>query len=261
MPELLDSPSLTVLVLYVLGFFSGLTMVSLAIGFGIERAFGRTKKIFAVPLAQGQLRFELTGNLVFVCVATVSVSAALHLGIVRFGPPSWARHVGTFGALLVGFQAFYWTLHRAMHSRRLLFLHRWHHRSRVTTPLSGQSMSIGESLLWMLGYIGLPTLYSLVWPISFEGWAAYLAFNVFGNVVGHANVEITARPFASPTAAVFANPFVYHALHHARWRVNFGFQAAAMDRLFGTESEEWPRVYERVMAGRPLTRLDERVPP
>jgi sterol desaturase/sphingolipid hydroxylase (fatty acid hydroxylase superfamily) len=43
--------------------------------------------------------------------------------------------------------------------------------------------------------------------------------------------------------------------------VNFGFQAAWMDRLFGTESEEWPGVYERVMAGRPLTRLDERVAP
>jgi sterol desaturase/sphingolipid hydroxylase (fatty acid hydroxylase superfamily) len=180
---------------------------------------------------------------------------------VRFGPLSLARHVATFLALLVGFQAFYWTLHRAMHMRRLLFVHRWHHRSRVTTPLSGQSMSVGEALLWMLGYVGLPMLYSFVMPISFEGWAAYLAFNVLGNMVGHANVEITARPFASRTAALFANPFVYHALHHARWRVNFGFQAAWMDRLFGTESEDWPCVYERVMAGRPLTRLDERVAP
>lgn len=261
MPDLLGSASLTVLALYVLGFFSGLTMVALAIGFGIERAFGSTKKIFAVPLAKGQLGFELAENLVFVCVATLSVSAALHLGIVRFGPSSFVRHVGTFGALLVGFQTFYWPLHRAMHTRRLLFVHRWHHRSRVTTPLSGQSVSMGEALLWMLGYIGLPTLYSLVLPISFEGWAAYLAFNVLGNVVGHANVEITARPFATRTVALFANPFVYHALHHARWRVNFGFQAAAMDRLFGTESEDWPRVYERVMEGRPLTRLDERIAP
>jgi hypothetical protein len=41
----------------------------------------------------------------------------------------------------VGFQAFYWTLHRAM-LQHLLFVHRWHHRSRVTTPLSGQSMSV-----------------------------------------------------------------------------------------------------------------------
>ena len=261
MPAPLGSASSTALALYVLGFFSSLTVVALAIGFGIERAFGRTKKIFAAPLANRQLRFESAGNLAFVRVATVSVSTALHLGIVRFGPPSLARHVATFWALLVGFQAFYWTLHRAMHMRHLLFVHRWHHRSHVTTPLSGQSMSVGEAVLWMLGYVGLPTLCSFVLPISFEGWAAYLAFNVLGNVVGHANVEITTRPFASRTAALFANPFVYHALHHARWRVNFGFQAAWMDRLFGTESEDWPRVYERVTAGRPLTRLNERVAP
>lgn len=101
-----------------------------------------------MPLAKRQLRFELAGNLVFVCVATVSVSASLHLCM----------------------------------------------------------------------------------PISFEGWAAYLAFNVIDKVVGHVNVEITARPFTSRTAALFVNPIVYHALHHARWGVNFGFQGAGMDR-------------------------------
>jgi Delta7-sterol 5-desaturase len=261
MPDSLDSASSMILALYVLGFFSSLTLIALAVGFGIERALGHTKKIFAVPLAKGQLRFELAGNVVFVCVATVSVSTALHFGIVRFGPPSLARHVGTFWALFVGFQAFYWMLHRAMHTRHLLFVHRWHHRSLVTTPLSGNSMSVGECLLWMLGYVGLPALYSVALPISFQGWAAYLAFNVIGNVVGHVNVEITARPFASRSAALFTNPVVYHALHHARWRVNFGYQAAWMDRLLGTESEEWPRVYERVMSGRPLTRINERVSP
>jgi sterol desaturase/sphingolipid hydroxylase (fatty acid hydroxylase superfamily) len=257
MPSPLGSASPTALALYVLGFFSSLTVVGLAIGFGVERALGRTRKIFALPLAHRQLRFELMGNIVFVCVATVSVGTALQLGIVRFGPASLARHVATFWALFVGFQVFYWALHRAMHMRRLLFVHRWHHRSRVTTPLSGQSMSLGESLLWMLGYVGLPTLYSLVLPISFEGWAAYLAFNVVGNVIGHANVELTA--FASRRAALFSNPIVYHSLHHARWSVNFGYQAAGMDRLFGTESEDWPRVYERVVAGQPLTRLHEPV--
>ena len=159
MPAPLASASSAVLALYVLGFFSALTLVALAIGFGIERAFGRTRKIFAVPFAKRQLGFELMGN---------------------------------------------GTLHRVMHMRHLLFVHRCHHRSRVMTPLSGQSMSVGT---------------------------------------------------------LFSNPIVYHALHHARWGVNFGFQAAWMDRLFGTESEEWPGGYERVTAGRPLTRLEERVAP
>ncbi len=248
---------MAVLALAVLGFFLGLTVLAVGAGFAAERVL-RHKRIFAVPLARGQYRFELIGNVVFLAVTTAAFTTALRAEIVRFGPPSLARDAGTFFALLVGFQIFYWLLHRAMHTRRLLFLHRWHHRSQVTTPLSGQSMSAGEAALWMLGYIGLPFLCSLAVPIGFTGWAAYIAFNVLGNIVGHANVEPSAKLAATRTAALFANTFVYHALHHARWTVNYSFMAAGMDRLFGTESPDWPQVYARVSSGRPLTRLRER---
>lgn len=256
--ELIRSASTPALALLVLGSFATLTVLALACGFAAERALRSTKRIFALPLAKGQYRFELIGNIVFVTIATLTVTAALRLDIIRFGPPSLARNASTFFALLVGFQIFYWILHRAMHTRTLLFLHRWHHRSRVTTPLSGQSMSAGEALGWMLGYVGLPFVFSLIVPIGFTGWAGYLAFNVFGNIVGHANVEPTAKSAATRRAALFANPFVYHALHHARWTVNYAFQAAGMDRLFGTESADWPALYERVSSGRPLERLDEK---
>lgn len=257
MPELLHSASTPTLALAVLGFFFGLTTLSVVLGFGAERLL-RHKRIFAVPLARGQYRFELIGNAVFLAVTTVTFTAALRAEIVRFGPSSLARDAGTFFALLFGFQVFYWLLHRAMHTRRLLFLHRWHHRSHVTTPLSGQSMSAGEAAAWMLGYVGLPLVYSLVVPIGFTGWAAYIAFNVIGNIVGHSNIEPTAKLAATRTAALFANPFVYHALHHARWTVNYSFMAAAMDRLFGTEAPDWPSIYARVSSGRPLTQLRER---
>jgi sterol desaturase/sphingolipid hydroxylase (fatty acid hydroxylase superfamily) len=145
-----------------------------------------------------------------------------------------------------------------MHTRALVRFHRWHHRSQVTTPLTGQSMSAVEVCGWLLGYVGLPWLYSQLVPISFWGWVAYLAFNVLGNVAGHANVEPTARAAATRTAALFVNPFVYHCLHHARWKGHYGFQAAFMDRLFGTEWRDWPALYARIVAGKPLTSLKER---
>ena len=246
--------SLVTLSLIVLGCFTGLTVLAVSAGFAAERVL-RHKRIFAVPLAKGQIRFELIGNAVFIVIASVAFTAALRAEIVRVGPPSLARDAATFFALLVGFQLFYWTLHRMMHTRPLLFLHRWHHRSRVTTPLSGQSMSAGEAALWMLGYVGLPLVFSLVVPIGFRGWIGYIAFNAFGNIVGHANVEPTAERAATPAAALFANPFIYHALHHARWTVNYAFMARGMDRLFGTEAPDWPELYARVSAGKPLTRL------
>jgi Delta7-sterol 5-desaturase len=257
MPEFFRTASTPLLFGFVLAFFGGLTVFASFVGFMTERALPK-KRIFAVPLVKGQLRFEIVGNLVFLTVATLTVTAALRADVVRLGEPSWVRSIATFFALLVSFQAFYWFLHRAMHTRPLLFLHRWHHRSRVTTPLSAQSMSVGEASLWMLGYVGLPLVLSRVVPIGFMGWAAYLAFNVFGNIVGHANVEPTAKSAATRQASLFANPFVYHALHHARWTVNYAFQAATMDRIFRTESADWPELYERVASGNAMTSLHER---
>lgn len=260
MPDELASLSTFGLATRVLAFFAGTSAVALVLGFLLERLMPN-KKVFAVPLAKGQYRFEAVGNLVFVSIATLATTAALASGVVRFDAPTTGRTLATFAAMLLGFQVFYWTLHRAMHTRPLLFMHRWHHRSRVTTPLSGQSVSVPEACLWMVGYVGLPILFSRVAPISFYGWLAYLAFNMNGNIVGHANAEPTAKLAATRLASLFANPFVYHALHHARWTVNYAFQASIMDRLFGTEAPDWEDLYARVSSGKPLTRMDEKGKP
>jgi lathosterol oxidase len=257
MPEALREVSLPVLAGYVAAFFVLLTIGNVLLGFAAERAMPK-RKIFDVPLAKGQLGFELVGNVVFLAVTIVSFTAALASGAVRFGEDTWLRSAGTFFALMFGFQIFYYFLHRAMHARPLRWMHEWHHRSQVTTALSAQSMSVYEALAWMLGYVGLPIAMSLVAPIGFWGYVAYMVFNVSGNIVGHANVELGSPASGSRAASLFANPWIYHALHHARWTGHYSFQAALMDRLGGTEFSDWPALFERVRAGRPLESLKVR---
>lgn len=240
---------------YVAAFFVLLTVGNVLLGFAAERAMPK-RKIFDVPLAKGQLGFELTGNVVFLAVTIVTFTAALGSGAVRFGEHSWVLATTTFLSLVVGFQVFYYFLHRAMHARYLRWMHEWHHRSQVTTALSAQSMSVYEALAWMLGYVGLPIAISLVAPIGFWGYVGYMAFNVSGNIVGHANVELGAT--GSRAAALFANPWIYHALHHARWTGHYSFQAALMDRAFGTEFADWPPLFDRVRSGHPLESLRAR---
>ena len=256
MPELLQSAAPWQLVLSVFGFLLTLTLVCTGAGFLAERLLVQ-RRIFAVPLAKGQYRFELLGNLVFLLVTTTAVSAALWARVVRLGSETWTRRLITFFVLMLGFQIYYWFLHRLLHKKALIRLHAWHHRSHVTTPLTGQSMSFGEACGWMLGYVGIPWLLSLVWPVSFGGWAGYLAFNIMGNIVGHANVELTAAMPVSRMTALVSNAFVYHALHHARWRGNYAFQAAIMDRIFGTEFTDWPVLYARIRSGQALKSLKE----
>jgi sterol desaturase/sphingolipid hydroxylase (fatty acid hydroxylase superfamily) len=251
--------SLPLLVAWVATWLCGLTVASTAIGFALERFRG--KPIFDVPLAHGQYRHELRGNAQFFVVAVPSIALALHGGWVRTGDESVLRFAATFAAIVVVFQAYYYALHRALHDRRLVRFHRWHHASHVTTPLSGQSMHAVEAVGWMVGYVGVPAALSLIAPLSLNGWLAYLAFNVVGNVVGHANAEVIAPSPFIRTRALGAAVFTYHALHHARWTGHYGFESAWCDRLFDTEWADWPTLHARVWSGAPLRSLKERGDP
>jgi sterol desaturase/sphingolipid hydroxylase (fatty acid hydroxylase superfamily) len=244
------------LALVVLAALLGVTVVSVAIGFALERAMKRYR-IWAVPLDPGQYRLELKGNVIFLLVQTAAFTAVLGSGLPRCAEHTTAGDVGWFFGLMLGFQVYYYGLHRAMHTKALVGIHRWHHKSRVTTPLSGQSVSFGEALGWAVGYALLPALVSHVVPISAEGWAAYIAFNIFGNMVGHSNFEMVPKTPGLYYSALFSNAFVFHSLHHARWTGHYSFQSALMDRVFGTEWKDWPALHQEVAAGQPLKSLRE----
>lgn len=244
---------------YVSAFFVGLTLIGLALGFALERTMHH-RRIWSDPLPEGQLRHELLGNLVFVSTTSAGFVALLATDAVRLGPESWERASATFVALFLGFQVHFYFLHRALHHRAFVAFHRWHHVSVLTTPLSGQSTSLVEAIGWTLGYVGLPILFSRIAPISFEGWAWYMAFNVIGNIVGHANVEVVPIAPGLRTRSLLATVFTYHALHHLRWTGHFGFASTWLDRLLGTEWPDWMGLYERVAQGESLELAKTRRP-
>ena len=104
----------------------------------------------------------------------------------------------------------------------LLRFHRLHHRSQVTTPLSGLSMSTVETLGWMVGYL-LPLILLSRWlAVSLDAFAAYLIYHWGGNILGHINAELMPRAVARGLLSYAAHPFTYHSLHHARWTGHFG---------------------------------------
>ena len=247
---------LSTLAVVVAAAFIGLTIASSALGFAVERLL-RARRIWDVPLDPGQYRFELVGNLKFLAVHIPLATLFLGEGWLRFGEGSALL---TFVGMYVGFQLYYYGLHRALHHRSLVRFHRWHHRSRVTTPLSGQSMGVVEALGYAVGYYALPALVGHLGAessisISAEGWLAYVGYNVFGNIFGHSNVELGPPMVRSRLVSVLQPPYVYHALHHARWVGNYGFASTGLDRLFGSEFGDWRALHRRVLDGRPLPTL------
>ena len=250
------SPSVLVVLGFVTAFYVVLTALGLVIGYALERWW--PKKIWSVPMPATQRAHELRGNVVFLAVSIAALTAALSFDVARVGEESVARFALTFAALFYGFQIYYYAIHRALHTHALVRFHRFHHESRVTTPLSGQSMSFTESVLWQVGYVAMPIAFSFIAPISLHGWLAYLAFNVVGNIVGHANVEVVAPSRILWWRSTMAAVFTFHSLHHARWTGHYGFESTWADRLFRTEWKDWPALHRKVWAGQPMASLKER---
>jgi sterol desaturase/sphingolipid hydroxylase (fatty acid hydroxylase superfamily) len=255
--HVVDSADFEELAWIVTASFLGLTLLSSALGYALEYAL-RERRVFALPLDPGQTRVELIGNLVFLAVAIPSFSVVLHLHLIRFADATALRTLLTFVAMYLGFQASYYALHRALHTRSLVRFHRWHHRSRVTTPLSGQSMDAVEAVGWMLCYLGVPALMSRALPLSFDGFFLYILYNVFGNIFGHANVEPVPAMPGLRYFTLLNNVFTFHSLHHARWTAHYGFATALFDRIFGTEWDDWMALHRSTSTGHPLPSLHTR---
>lgn len=242
-------------------FTFGVTFASCAVGFAIEARWGSRRRIFALELAKGQLRWEFWANLRF-CVLS-SLTFAVVLGVDALGPfeETWSARVFSFLFLWVGFDAYYYWLHRALHLKPLMPFHRLHHKSHVCTALTGFSLGWVESAGWIVGWVAFALAAAELHALSLGGLVAYAVVIFVANVLGHTNTEWLPRVFGSRAMSWGNHPITFHALHHARYEKHFSFAFTVFDRLFGTEWQDWRSLFLRVVEGRPMTRLQERGQP
>lgn len=246
--------------LSLLAVSAALTTFGLLSGFVAERiAFARGLKIYDVKLRPGQIAHEALGTALFHAVFVPIATVVFARGWVRFSD-GWLATVLSFALGWYGFQFCYYWAHRAMHLRKLRWIHHWHHRSHVTTPMTGLSMHPVEAVLWSFLLLWPPVLLSSIGLLSIRGWGFFLAVFWIGNIAGHANAEIMGIRVTKLTSILQSNPVSYHSLHHARYDKHYGFATAIMDRLFGTEWDDWEAVHDRAMTHKPLRSLAEHVP-
>lgn len=235
-----------------------MTLQGLAMGYAAEHFWWqRGRKVFDVPLKRGQLRTEALGTLLFHFVFAPPLVLALHMGWIRFHSGLVAELLGFF-VPWYGFMVFYYFMHRSMHHKRLFWMHKWHHVSLVTTPMTGFSMHPAEAIGWTIGMLAPCILLSHLELLGFWGWACWLWVTWAGNIAGHANAELFPLRATRASTLMMSNPISYHSLHHARFDGHYGFVAAMMDRLFGTEFPDWKELHDRVFDGKPLKSLRER---
>lgn len=240
-------------------FASAATLASVLFFIVLERALSRRTRIYDVPLREGQLAREISGNLLFLAIFAAGMTLVFARDRVDVAPFSLAGAALTFFGALISFDLYYYALHALMHTRVGAPFHRWHHASRVNTPWTALSLSPLESAAWVLGLAAWPLLAAGTLPFVLEGYVAWLAFFFFSNTMGHVNVEfVPAFVSATPVGRIATHGVIYHAMHHARYQKHLCFFMNGLDTAFGQVWEDYPELHQRVLAGHPLERLGER---
>jgi lathosterol oxidase len=214
------------------------------------------RTIYDLPIGDEQLNREMKNSL-HAPIHAVILAAFLLLGF--FSNTSFLSFV--YSALLTTIWAEIWhyASHRAFHLRPLHWIHVEHHKSHLNSWFTAISFSFSEKLVFDIGLLVPLAVLDCFLSLNFYGIAAwyvgYLAINSFS----HANFELKSRGYNRWLGQLLTST-TYHSLHHSRYTGNYGLGTRVLDRMFGTEWDDYEQVFDRVtQEQRPLTKLREKV--
>ena len=239
---------------------SGVILIA-AFAFIRHSAFALQRRVYRIAIPQGQIRSEL-GTAVCVLLLDAAIFVILKAtGALNTGAVGGMAVAVTFASLFVWFEIWFYATHRLLHTRALYFIHRQHHKAKVTDPLTSLSFSLVERLILIVGAIGPAAVVSQFTPVSIVGLSVYFLTNYALNVLGHSNVEVFPASFPkSWLGRMFISP-TYHAMHHARYKGHYGLFTPMLDRWLNTTFDDYPDVHARAASNDGLTRLAERSRP
>jgi Delta7-sterol 5-desaturase len=211
--------------------------------------------IYDLPIGKAQIKRELVNSL-HAPIHSVILLGFLLLGFFR-GPT-----LGSFlfsGVLTtVWAEIWHYLSHRAFHHPKLHWIHAEHHRSHLNSWLTAMSFSFSEKLIFDLGLLAPLALLDHFVSLNFFGIAAWYVGYLVINSFSHANFEFKSSRFNRRFGKVLTST-TYHSLHHSRYTGNYGLGTRVLDRLFGTEWEDYEPVFEQISGeGKPLRKLRER---
>jgi sterol desaturase/sphingolipid hydroxylase (fatty acid hydroxylase superfamily) len=211
--------------------------------------------IYDLPIPGAQTKRELL-NSIHTPLHAVALGFFLFFGF--FQNSSVLSFVLTAILTSVWAEIWHYGSHRAFHHRALHWIHVEHHRSHLNTPFTAISFSFTEKLVFDIGLIGALALLDLIVSLNFFAIAGWYIGYLFINSFSHANFEIKSRDY-NRFLGRFLTSTTYHSLHHSRYTGNYGLGTRFIDRMFGTEWEDYERLYARIsQEDKTLRKLRER---
>jgi sterol desaturase/sphingolipid hydroxylase (fatty acid hydroxylase superfamily) len=204
-------------------------------------------------LDRAQLLHELRHTAVVLAVGTAQallVAALRDRGLATI--PDSVPPGGTLGAagalvaLILLNDLWFYVVHRLLHTPWLFrWVHAVHHRSVDVDPLSSYSFHVVEAAL-LTGWI-VPAV--LVVPLPLPVLMAAQAAGLANNLMAHLGYELLPAWWTRAPGLRWSNSATFHALHHARYRGNYGLFTRVWDRMLGTEIEGYEAAFAAAHGG------------
>ena len=216
------------------------------------------RTIYNLPISDEQIRRELKNSL-HAPIHAVLLTVFLLLGF--FENKSLLSFVYSAIMTTTWAEIWHYVSHRAFHLRPLHWIHVEHHRSHLNSWLTAISFSFTEKLVFDIGLLIPLAAFDYFFSLNFFGIAGWYIGYLVINSFSHANFELKSENYNRWLGKVLTTT-TYHSLHHSRYTGNYGLGTRILDRMFGTEWDDYEQVYGRVASEKkPLTKLREKVAP
>lgn len=198
--------------------------------------------IYDFPAKRKQMVRELVNSL------HLPSHAVILGGLLWFGyfqNASVLSYIITLAGMIIWAEIWHYFSHRAMHLKPLHWAHVEHHKSHLNTPFTAISFNFSEKLIFDAGLLLPFVLVNAVAAPNFYGIATWFIGYLLLNSFQHANFEMRPPHYTHHLGRVLTTT-TYHSLHHSRYVGNYGLGTRILDRMFGTEWEDYEAVYARV---------------
>jgi len=221
-------------------------------GRGLAHRKIQTRTASRIDVAR-EVRQSLWTIVVFAVVDLLTVALIVG-GVIAMahGPARVATIVWQVIALIVLHDAWFYWMHRALHTRALFRLtHLAHHRSRTPTSWAAYSFATGEAVCEALVIPAMFLIVAAIAPVEPLAVFIFLGHQIARNAIGHSGHELAWSGFTRSPLTAWLTTTTHHDLHHSEGRYNYGLYFTWWDRWMGTEH---PRYHDRFEAVATRTR-------
>jgi sterol desaturase/sphingolipid hydroxylase (fatty acid hydroxylase superfamily) len=229
---------------------------------GVFTGYFRARKIQPNGFKWRIFRHEVVFAVINVGFSSLVLGGATkylqHHGFIRFNtaPTSVWVMAAEYVLYFVGFDTWFYWLHRAMHVEPFYKLvHKLHHRSISPNPLTTLSVNPLESLInggWVPIFTFLMTLHPSTMTHA-STMAIIGPTNVIMGFYVHSGIEFFPRWWNKSWLTKWFITATFHDQHHRYFKGNYGGYTTVWDRICGTVRPTFEADFEKVTT-RPIRR-------